>query len=277
MIDDRSLERAARSWLEYGPTQAPDHAVLAALDQIEITPQDRVWPPPIGDRWVGRVYRLATGFAAVAILVGAALLLNRGPGPGPAISPTSSPTSSPTAATSGPTSSPAVSSDAGAPAVLTRTFTSPRNGYSVLYPSEWTATPAGASWEKGVVTQWGSPALDELRGSVARFVGASQPLAAGQTADEWLAAFSAGSCLGLPANWRSVAIGAAEGLIDADGCDAPGAPLGKGGQLFDAVVISGGRAYNFTMDGQVSPADFVAVLAPVTLDPASADDSSSSP
>jgi len=31
MTDDRSLERAARSWLESGPTEAPDHAVDAAL------------------------------------------------------------------------------------------------------------------------------------------------------------------------------------------------------------------------------------------------------
>ena len=30
MTDDRSLERAARSWLESGPTQAPERAVEAA-------------------------------------------------------------------------------------------------------------------------------------------------------------------------------------------------------------------------------------------------------
>ena len=41
MTDDRSLERAARSWLEAGPTQAPDRAVEAALLRIETTPQER--------------------------------------------------------------------------------------------------------------------------------------------------------------------------------------------------------------------------------------------
>src|SRR3954454_21125873 len=41
MTDDRSLERAARSWLEIGPTEAPDHAVDAALLRIETTPQER--------------------------------------------------------------------------------------------------------------------------------------------------------------------------------------------------------------------------------------------
>ena len=41
MTDDRSLERAARSWLENGPTEAPDRAVEAALLRIETTPQER--------------------------------------------------------------------------------------------------------------------------------------------------------------------------------------------------------------------------------------------
>jgi len=41
MTDDRSLERAARSWLEVGPRTAPDRAVEAALLRIETTPQER--------------------------------------------------------------------------------------------------------------------------------------------------------------------------------------------------------------------------------------------
>ena len=41
MTDDRSLERAARSFIEEGPTQAPDRAVEAALLRIQTTPQER--------------------------------------------------------------------------------------------------------------------------------------------------------------------------------------------------------------------------------------------
>ncbi|HTE66795.1 MAG TPA: hypothetical protein VK736_11155 [Candidatus Binatia bacterium] len=41
MTDDRSLERAARSFIEAGPTQAPERAVEAALLRIESTPQER--------------------------------------------------------------------------------------------------------------------------------------------------------------------------------------------------------------------------------------------
>ena len=41
MTDDRSHERAARSWIEAGPTEAPDRAVEAALLRIETLPQER--------------------------------------------------------------------------------------------------------------------------------------------------------------------------------------------------------------------------------------------
>ena len=72
-------------------------------------------------------------------------------------------------------------------------------------------------------------------------------------------------------------IGDVIGMIDADGCEAPDAPLGKGGPLFDAVVIVGGRAYSFTMDGELGHSDFVSVLAAVTLDPRAAVDGSPPP
>src|SRR4029079_11994149 len=41
MTDDRSLERAARSWIQAGPTTAPDRAVEAALRRIQTLPQER--------------------------------------------------------------------------------------------------------------------------------------------------------------------------------------------------------------------------------------------
>ena len=41
MTDDRSLERAARSWIEAGPSRAPDRVVEVALDLIATTPQER--------------------------------------------------------------------------------------------------------------------------------------------------------------------------------------------------------------------------------------------
>ena len=41
MTDDRSLERAARSWIEAGPSRAPDHVVEHALLLVQTTPQER--------------------------------------------------------------------------------------------------------------------------------------------------------------------------------------------------------------------------------------------
>lgn len=275
MTDDRSLERAARSWLEAGPTRAPDQVILLALARIEATPQDRVWPFPQRHERLGQTYRLATGLAVMAaIVLGGVLLLQRGPSPGPAISPSPSPTASVP-----PSASPSASatSDAGGPPTLTTTFISPRNGFSIQYPADWTVTPATAPWETGVVNQWGSPALDEIKGATARFVGTSQPLPAGQTADQWLAAFAASACITPESSWARVPVGQTTGLIDSDGCEAPDPPRGKGGPIFDAVVIFGGRVYDFSMDGELSHSDFVSFLSAVTLDPTTAVDASPSP
>lgn len=41
MTDDRSLDRAARSWLDEGPRRAPDRPVDAALARIQKTSQER--------------------------------------------------------------------------------------------------------------------------------------------------------------------------------------------------------------------------------------------
>src|SRR4029079_14858781 len=46
MSDDRRLDRAARSWLESGPTKALDHAIKSALLEIQSTPQERDWHVP---------------------------------------------------------------------------------------------------------------------------------------------------------------------------------------------------------------------------------------
>ena len=75
MTDDRSLERAARSWIEVGPTRAPSHAIDAALLRIETTPQERDLRIP----WRITVMPIYARVAAAAIvgvlLVGGALYM----------------------------------------------------------------------------------------------------------------------------------------------------------------------------------------------------------
>ncbi len=265
MTDDRSLERAARSWLEDGPAEAPDRAVEAALLQIQTTTQERDWHVPWRKRPMTQTARLLAGVAAIAILlVGGAFILRPGSnvgsgGPSPTIPASPSATPSASAAASPPA----------APA-LTETFTSARHGYSVHYPSGWTVKNATKPWSTIGQNNWGSGINDELSSSTARFSGASQSLATGQTADQWMTAYANGVST---SSWATVTIGGQAGKITRDGVPAAGGTVAPGGVMFDAVVVVGGRAYNFNMDGIVDRPTFNAFLTTVTFDPPAADDS----
>lgn len=83
MTDDRSIERSARSWLEGGPTQAPDHAVEAALLRIQSTAQERDLHVPWRTRSMTQTLRLLAGATAIAIAVGGVMLLRPSDNPGP--------------------------------------------------------------------------------------------------------------------------------------------------------------------------------------------------
>jgi hypothetical protein len=96
MTDDRSLERAARSWLEEGPTRAPEQPVQAAIARIQTTGQ--VWAPTNAlNRFITNPVVQLAGVAAVAVLVVALALLAARPTPrvGPATTPTPPPSASP--------------------------------------------------------------------------------------------------------------------------------------------------------------------------------------
>jgi hypothetical protein len=94
MTDDRSLERAARSWLEVGPTEAPARAVEAALLRIETTPQERDWHVPWRLPKMTSPVRVATAAVIAVLAVGGALfVLGRSTGVGtPAATPSPTPT-----------------------------------------------------------------------------------------------------------------------------------------------------------------------------------------
>ena len=96
MTDDRSLERAARSWLELGPTEAPDHSVEAALLRIQTTAQERDWRLQLPRRnpLMTLPIRMAAAAIAIAVVaVGGFLILKpgaSGPGATPSVSPSTS-------------------------------------------------------------------------------------------------------------------------------------------------------------------------------------------
>jgi hypothetical protein len=68
MTDDRTLDRAARSWLEEGPTRAPDRPVEAALAWIQTISQERDLHLP----WIA--WRPKTMFDRLAVAAMAAVL-----------------------------------------------------------------------------------------------------------------------------------------------------------------------------------------------------------
>jgi hypothetical protein len=101
MTDDRSIERAARSWLEVGPTQAPERAVQAALLQIDTTPQERDWHVPWRLPKMTTPARVAAAAVVGVLAIGGALFILRPGdssvgGPGPMPTPTPTPAASPT-------------------------------------------------------------------------------------------------------------------------------------------------------------------------------------
>jgi Tol biopolymer transport system component len=80
MNDDRKFERSARTWLEIGPTDAPDHVVEDALLAIETTSQERDLRLPWRLPTMSMQARLgAAAVIGVLAIGGGALLLSRGP------------------------------------------------------------------------------------------------------------------------------------------------------------------------------------------------------
>jgi hypothetical protein len=96
MNDDRSLERAARSWIEEGPTRAPDRPVDAALRTIESTAQERDLRIPWRLPSLNPMNRVAM-MAVAVVVVGTAVFALRPssniggpPSPSPTVVPTRS-------------------------------------------------------------------------------------------------------------------------------------------------------------------------------------------
>lgn len=146
---------------------------------------------------------------------------------------------------------------------LDKTFNSPLMGYRVEYPASWTATPATDLWMPDTPNYWDDPVGDRLESAKAGFRGTSQPLAKGQSADEWLHDYLDSEPTGCGKRER-VPVGDQTGTIGLNGCAGQGR---LGGKVFDLVVVSGHRGYNFTMEGRVDRGFLLAMLATVKFDP----------
>lgn len=113
MTDERSLERAARSFLEPGPTRAPEAAVEAALELIQTTPQERDLRIPRRFAQMSTPARVAAAAVFGVLALGGAFLLGRpsqstvgGPSPSlpaPSVPVASAPSTRPSPASPAPT------------------------------------------------------------------------------------------------------------------------------------------------------------------------------
>ena len=185
MTDDLHFERLARDWLELGPVEAPADVVRAAFLEIDTTPQERdlrvPWSFPV-------MPTLARALVAAAMLVGlaagGALFLqgsNNGLVPGPSSSPSASlpapsASMSPAAPSMSPDGTATEPSQPDLPPLVER-LVSRAVGVSFAYPTGWTDLGFDdATMSVGV------------RLERSNFTVGFVPLAANQTADQWIEA-----------------------------------------------------------------------------------------
>jgi hypothetical protein len=154
--------------------------------------------------------------------------------------------------------------------VMAGVFESPWYGYSAHYPSGWQTAPGAGPWPPKTELRHNDPHLDVIRGPVddseARFVAASQALPEGMTLEAFRSWASPETCPATDPIPAPVLVGGAEALISLNGCESL-AELG--GLIWDVEVISGGRGYDFTVDGHITSAEAAAWLASIELEPAS--------
>lgn len=154
---------------------------------------------------------------------------------------------------------------------LAARFVSPWYGYSVRYSTTWVTTDGKGPWPPGQVLRHDDPRLDVIEGSTeagqVRFVAASQPVPAGTTARQFGSTENPFSCPPGDRLPKALTVDGAPAFVTLNGCSSEG---GLGGLIWDVVVISSGRGYDFTLDGALESPDAAAWLASIRLHPASA-------
>jgi len=264
MTDDRSFERTARSWLETGPTEAPERVIDAAFVEIASTPQERDWHVPWRLPKMNPFARALIGVAAVAVLViGGLRLLPATSGTIGGV-PTASPTTTP-AASAAAVASPRFP--------LTGTFTSTLMGYSIKIADGWVAEPATIPWD--TATDNGPPGVDSITmtGTDSSLGVASQPIPAGSTYEQFLVQFHKNTVPGVPtgcdggdpSTWKSVQIGPETGVLQ-QLCNATIAFADVGGRIYRFAWGSD----TFNTNQHITEAEFKDLLKTVTFAPTAA-------
>lgn len=179
------------------------------------------------------------------------------------------------------------SGDGTCPALRER-FASRIHGYSIAYPAGWAIRPAVVPWQPGSA-DLSSDAVDAVNDHFAKvsidtLTVSSQAILEGTTFADWLIGYHAGlsregdGCpLLSPANWTPVTIGGVSGLRWGNSMNCNwfgGAVVGVGGRAYvfraQTLDIQGNRGAGLDPDRTLQPELFLAMLASVEFDPASA-------
>jgi hypothetical protein len=259
MNTDRDFERTAQAWLAQGPDRLPDRVLDAVVDEIHLTPQRRALRVPWRNLPMTQMTRALSVIAVVAVVVIGGVVLLR-PGSPSSGSPSGSASSSP--------------ASSGLPA-LSKTFTSTVSGYSISYPDGWKVVAASQSWPTGSFTfnpddHW----VDSFSGPNLAIYAVSQKIATSSSATQWLDKYMSDATLEF-SNRPDCAVVKTEPIV-VDGATGV-MNYSCSVVLIDAVVTSGGRAYDFSLQGDsVDKAWMLEVLKTVKLHPEAAIDTAPS-
>jgi hypothetical protein len=242
-MNENEFDLAARAWLEDGPTQMSDRALLSALEEIHTTRQRRaVWPA----RRATPVSNFArVPIAAVLVVAVGLLAINVVP---------RLPDGS---SVGGPSPSAAQAVDF---PDLTTTFVSPRNGFSIKHPDSIALTPAEELWGWGEQPDEGFDVLET--GLAADFKGASTKVPDADSIDDHVSEYAPGGC-GVPRSHQTeITIDGQSGRIS----ECP--------NRIEATVVAGGQLYLFILshDRSDARAIFDAWVATIDLTPETAVD-----
>jgi hypothetical protein len=251
-MNENEFDRAARAWLDDGPTRMSDRALASALQEIHTTRQRRApW-----SAWratpVSTFARMAAAAVLLAVGVLAVNVVQREPD-APHVG-GASPSPTPTQAVDFPD--------------LTKTFVSSRNGFSVKHPAGAVLTPAIMhGWDPG--DEQSSDGVDVIEtGLAAAFKGASIK------APEW-----EGSVDGFVDDITPGGCGATRSQQTEFTIDGRSGWIAECPNEVDALVVAGGRLYLFTLQHQRSDgrAVFDAFAATIDLTPETAADQNDVP
>jgi hypothetical protein len=248
-MNENEFDRAARAWLDDGPTRMSDRALASALEEIHTTRQRRALWPAWRATPVSAFARVATAAALVATVGLVAINVVPRPPDGPNVG--------------GATPSPTLTQAVDFPD-LTKTFVSSRNGFSVKHPDRAVLTPANDldGWDPGdVQSDLGVDVIETGLSAVFKGASIEAPEWEGSI-DGFVDDITPGGCGATRSQQTEITIDGRSGWI----AECP--------NEIDALVVAGGRLYLFTLLHQRSDgrAVFEAFAATIDLTPETAAD-----